>query len=157
LGLAHPPFSIAFDDISSGSRRVGFDLSFPPPYHLSNVADNITLGGSDWTYEVEPAFASERLAEYGSMRLYPSRTLVESAIFLSDNFPNPGTISHTVAKGNMSDLSSVGWGTGVKDGFAAFGACNDDTVDYEGGRRIWFRACTITLKPVTINVTAADN
>jgi hypothetical protein len=157
LGVAHLPFSIAFDNVSGGSPSVGFELSFPPPYHLSGVADSITLGGSDWTYEVEPALAPESLPEYGSMRLYPSRTQQEEAIFLSNDFPNPGTISHTVAKGSMADLSSVGWGTGVKEGFAAFGACNDDTVDYAGGKRLWFRACTITLKPVMINVTEAQN
>jgi hypothetical protein len=157
LSEAEFPTSIAFDSISGASRSVGFDLRFPPPYHLSGVADNITLGGSDWTYEVEPALAPESLPAYGSMKLYPSRTFQESAIFHSDMFPSPGTISHTVVKGSMADLSSVGWPTGVHEGFAAFSACNEEVVNYEGGKKIWFRACTITLKPVTITVTEAQN
>jgi hypothetical protein len=147
------PVSLAFDTISGVYKSQGFDLSFPPPYHLGGVADSITLGGSDWTFGAEPALAAESPPAYGSMRLYPSRTRQEEAIFLANNFSNPGTISYTVPKGSMADLASVGWPTGAHEGFAAFSACNDDTVDYEGGKKLWFRACSVTLKPVTITVT----
>ena len=150
------PEAVDFNNLSSAynllPEAARLDLTFPAPHKLE-FADSFTIGGSIWDYDLGLALAGATSPAYGALRLYPNRNQL-GAIYLDIARPySPGTISGSVEPYSGMIDGAAGWSLGVNQGLAGFGSCNEDKFGFLGHKYILVKACSIVVKPVSINVT----
>jgi hypothetical protein len=149
------PKSFAFDTISGGYRN-SFNLSFPAPFKL-NIPDNFTIGSIRVNYGAEAVTATESPANYGMFVFDPTRTGSEiSSINGYGPMENPTVVTSYWPENANRDVIGT-WPVGTHQGLAGFSACNETLVEFEGNKKMLFRACTITVKPVVMTVTQPQN
>jgi hypothetical protein len=149
------PKAFAFDTISGGYRD-SFKLSFPAPFKL-DIPDSFTIGTARVNYGAEPVAATESPANYGSFNFHPTRA--SSDISSIDGYgpvANPTVVTSYWPENANRDVSTL-WSVGTHQGLAGFSACNETTVEFEGNKKMLFKACTITVKPVTMTVAQPQN
>lgn len=126
-----------------------FIVGYPAPYRL-NVGSILRVGAVDWSYEMAPVFAGEPNAQYGVMRLYPSRTV--GSTYLASFILNPGTVSQSIPADPGLAAMGGGWRAGSLQGYAGASACNEKSLDFAGGKKVLIKACTLVVSPVTLEV-----
>jgi hypothetical protein len=150
LDDTHFPKVFALDTIS-GAYGDSFAISFPIPFKL-NVPRSVRMGGSDLLVEAQPILAGAGTPQTGDIRFYPATQFDRSKVFISGTpLTNPGSVSMNFPPGDWI-TGSPGWGIGVHEGFTGIGVCNDKVVRFSD-KKFLFRACSITVQPVSITVT----
>jgi hypothetical protein len=149
------PKSFALDNFMGVHSR-DFPLGFPTPFKL-NIPDSFTIGGAQVNYGAEPIMATESPANYGNFNFYPSR-IKEDIVSINGYGPveNPVIVNSFWPENAQRDVSGL-WPVGTHQGLAGFSACNEKLVEFQGGKRFIFKACTITVKPVVMTVAQPQN
>lgn len=124
-------------------------LQYPSPYRL-NVPATLRVGNVPWSYEIAPADGA-LTADYATVTLYPSRTQ-ERLTGLADHIARPGTVVRNIPADPHLVGSGGGWNAGTTPGYAAVSACNTKSVGFAGGKKVQFRACTVVIYNVNLNV-----
>jgi hypothetical protein len=117
----------------------------------------LRIGAVEWLFEMAPAYAIDRAPQYGSLKLYPSRTnpaLTPLAHLLS----NPGSVAQRIPPDGSLAGSGGGWVAGALEGYAGASACNERSLDFAGGgatvNKVLVKACTLVVSPITFQVVA---
>ncbi|GEM83519.1 hypothetical protein MHY01S_16850 [Meiothermus hypogaeus NBRC 106114] len=146
------PTYVSADDLYSQPR---WTLAYPAPYRL-NLPNPLRLGAVEWSFEMAPAYAIDRAPDYGSLKLYPSRTNPAQTP-LAHLIANPGSVSRRIPPDGSLAGSGGGWVAGSLQGYAGASACNERSLDFGGGatvNKVLIKACTLVVSPVTFEVVA---
>ncbi|MDW8426858.1 MAG: hypothetical protein RMK51_13085 [Meiothermus sp.] len=146
-----PPY-VSADDLYSQPR---WTLAYPAPYRL-NLPNPLRLGAVEWSFEMAPAYAIDQAPQYGSLKLYPSRTAWGNS-YLGHLMANPGSVSQRMPPDGSLAGSGGGWVAGALEGYAGASACNERSLDFGGGatvNRVLIKACTLVVSPVRLEVVA---
>jgi hypothetical protein len=141
------PKVVAFDSFMGA--RPEFNLQFPLPYKLV-VPDRLVLGANENTLAATAMDSGAPAPADASFKIYPNTGALGSSYY-GGNASNLTSPQYLFPKD--STLSgSPGWELGAHSGLAGFSACNEQIVNFEGGKKYVFRACTIMVKPVNFVV-----
>lgn len=153
------PKGFAFDTMS-GAYIGQFDLRFPAPFKL-NIPDSFTIGGARVNYGAEPVIAMVNPPTYGSFTWYPTANSPNlDAVSIGSYGPvlNPTLVNSNWAEDAHTWVATTpGWSVGTHQGLAGFSVCNEEWVEFQGGKKVLFKACATTVKPVTMNVAQPRN
>ncbi|GIW36545.1 MAG: hypothetical protein KatS3mg073_0690 [Meiothermus sp.] len=130
------PTYVSADDLYSQPR---WTLAYPAPYRLS-LPNPLRLGAVEWSFEMAPAYAIDRAPDYGSLKLYPSRTNPAQTP-LAHLIANPGSVSRRIPPDGSLAGSGGGWVAGSLQGYAGASACNERSLDFGGGGGHWSTRC----------------
>lgn len=129
-----------------------FTLEYPAPYRL-NIPNPLRVGAAEWSFEMAPAFPVDRTPQYGSLKLYHSRTVWGNS-YLAHLISNPGSVSQRIPPDGSLAGSGGGWAAGQLQGYAGASACNERSLDFAGGSKVLVKTCTLVVSPVTLEVVA---
>lgn len=126
----------------------GFNLAFPSSYKIT-YSEPVVFGPAD--AEVLAVATSGARAQHGKFTIYPSLTPQEPsrAIVFGQNVSNPAAPSLIFVKDNYRGIPDQLNGSTV-NGYIAYSACNDKVVEFEGGKKYLFMACTVQVRTQTM-------
>jgi len=126
-----------FPQLCFGGRGLQPASVQPPPYRLT-IPNPLRIGATVWSFEMAPAFPVDQTPQYGSLRLYPSRT-VASYTSLSHPISSTGSVSRRIPPDGSLAGSFSGWVAGQLQGYARSAPATRRASSSRGARGCWSR------------------